>query len=283
MKCNIIGAGRLGKAIALALHATGQVSIQALCNSNLASAERACVAIGAGNPVATVQQLPAADLTWIACSDDSIADVVRSLLENSALKSGSVVVHSSGVLDSTVLAPLQDRGCFIASLHPLKAFAADFLDEHAFQLVHCVLEGDIQACLYLTDLFEDLGAKLIRIRPESKALYHAAAVMASNYLITLAACSEALFKQAGIEANQTQNMILSLMQSNLNNINAKNAIAASLTGPLARGDMQTIERHLAAISDPLISALYKTAGLATLPLTQLSEENKKGLMALLQA
>lgn len=282
MKCNIIGAGRLGKNIALALSATQIISSFSICNRSLGSAQKACQDIGSGVGVEKIELLPEAEITWICCNDDAISDVVKMLAQSARLKPGSFVIHCSGVLNSTLLASLKQRGCFVASFHPLKAFKINYLEADAFNRVDCVLEGDKPVCDWLTDAFTSLGAHLVAIQPEAKATYHAAACMASNYLITLAACSEALFLEAGITSQQSRQMMVHLMQGNLNNLQNTKSIADSLTGPLARGDIQTISLHLGAIENKDMRHLYQVAAVNTLPLTQLPDDIKQKIKVVLE-
>lgn len=281
MKCNIIGAGRLGKNIALALSTAQLVSSFSICNRNLASTKNACHEIGAGKAAAKIDLLPEAEITWICCNDDAIQSVVETLTQSPTLKPNSFVIHCSGVFSSALLAPLRKKGCFIASFHPLKAFKINYLESTAFRQVDCVLEGDDEVCEWLKSSFTRLGANLIAIKPEAKATYHAAACMASNYLITLAACSEELFLEAGIPPQQSRQMIVKLMQGNLNNLQRTEYIPEVLTGPLARGDIETISLHLKTIQNDKIRNLYQEAGLNTLPLTQLSEQLKEEIKVIL--
>ncbi|CAM2737296.1 Uncharacterized conserved protein [Legionella steigerwaltii] len=280
MKCNIIGAGRLGKNIALALSQTQLITSFAICNRSLESTQKVCQELGFGQPIDKIEHLPAAEVTWICCNDDAITDVVETLMRYDVLKPKSFVIHCSGVLNSDLLKPLKKQGCFVASFHPLKAFKTNYLDASAFQHVDCVLEGDAEVCDWLQQAFTQLGANLIAIEPAAKNAYHAAACMASNYLITLAACSEELFQHAGINPQQSRKMMVNLMQGNLNNLLQTEKIAESLTGPLARGDVQTLALHLQAIENPEIRRLYQSAALSTLPLARLSEEIKKQIRGL---
>ncbi len=282
MKFNVIGAGRLGKNIALALSTARIASLQSVCNLNPSSAKQSCHDLGLGNAVNQLAELPEADITWITSNDDSIKHIVASLAKLSILKPQSIVVHCSGVLNSALLKPLKAQGCFIATFHPLKAFRAGYLNAYAFKSVDCVLEGDEEACTWLYRSFTQLGAHLFTINSESKAAYHAAACIASNYLLTLASCSEQLLLKAGIPQEQAKLLICKLMQGNLNNLQETQLIADSLTGPLMRGDNETLALHLQAIENPIIEKLYKIAGLATLPLTQLSEDKKQMITELLE-
>ena len=184
VKFNIIGAGRLGKNIALSLITHGDNQLVAVCNHNLASAAKAVRALGAGTAVNRLTDLPEVDLTFITTPDDLIADMAALLPASSG-----VVVHCSGVLGSDVLAPLKKNGCHVASLHPLKAFREHHLQPDAFQNCDCMVEGDEYAVELLTRLFSGMRAQVLPIMAAKKSTYHAAAVMASNYLVTLAGCA----------------------------------------------------------------------------------------------
>lgn len=269
MKCNLIGAGRLGKNIALALSSAQIISSLSICNRSEESALSACTQIGAGSAVKHINELPVAELNWLCCNDDSLSSLVESLAEASILKPGSFVVHSSGVLTSALLAPLKNLGCLVASFHPLKAFPKNYLEASAFNQIDCVLEGDAEVCDWLIQAFTTLGAHVSTIGHEYKAGYHAAACIASNYMITLASCAEELFLQAGLPKPQVRRMLLNLMQGNLSNLQQVEHIADALTGPLSRGDSQTLSLHLEAISGQQ-QHLYQALGVATLPLTRLS-------------
>lgn len=282
MRCNIIGAGRLGKNIAWTLFAQKICSSISICNSSLESAQKACHELGFGLAVEAFGQLPEADITWILCNDDAIPKVVEGLTGSKRIRSGSFVIHCSGVLNSHLLNPLKAQDCLIASFHPLKAFSTNYLVPNAFKQVDCVLEGDDEVCDWLKRTFTDLEANLITIQPEAKSAYHAAACMASNYLITLAYCSEQLFLQAGIEAQHIRPMILNLMQSNLHNLKQAKTTESALTGPLARGDSKTISLHLKAINNQDIKQLYQSAAVTTLNLTQLPEAIKRHMMQIVK-
>lgn len=277
MNSTIIGAGRLGKNIAYALHKAKITSINNICNRSLESAQQACLELGVGQAVASVAQLNSTDVIWITCGDDAISQVVQSLSECSTLKTGCFVIHCSGVLNSSILAPLKNKGCFVASLHPLKAFKTGYLDDKAFKQVHCVMEGEPQVCHWLNDAFTQLDAQVIPINPAAKSAYHAAAILSANYLITLAASSEELLLQSGLTKEQAREMICHLMQGNIDNLKQTQHISAALTGPLTRGDIQTLALHLQAIKNPAISNLYKAAGLATLSLTQLPQSKLESI------
>ena len=279
VRFNIIGAGRLGKNLALALMARGGAQLIAVCNRNINSAVAAVNSLNAGIAVESLAALPAVDITFITTPDDCIASVasVAAALRNTS----GIVVHCSGVLGSDVLTPLKERGCLIASIHPLRAFRENYLNPNALQDCDCVVEGDEHAVEWLTALFTCLGAQVMPITAMKKNTYHAAAVMASNYLVTLAGCAVDLLIEAGLPEDHAKGMAQRLMQSSLTNLRDTTHVADALTGPLARGDIDTISKHLQAINEPCIDALYRAAGLATLQLTKLDNEALSALRVLL--
>jgi len=281
MQFNLIGAGRLGKNLAVVLSENSEAKLKTVCNSSLESAAQAVSLIGCGKAVATLKELPAADLTIITTPDDRIALVVNDLLQYKLINPGSIVIHCSGVLSSATLAPLRELSCAVASFHPLKAFPTGMVDKNALIDCHCVLEGDANALAILSDLFKSSGAHLMTINADKKAGYHAAAVIASNYLVTLAATAIELLNNAGIEEIAAHKMITQLMQSSLTNVQKSTKAMHALTGPLARGDMETINYHLQALKGTEMLPFYTAAALATLPLTGLTADKKESITELL--
>lgn len=282
MKYNIIGAGRLGTHLAFALKTIEDIELLAICNQSMASSNQAIQYIGQGQAINHLHDLPAADLIFLTTKDDQLPLLASELLNTSSIKKGTIMIHCSGALPSTVLLPLKSKGCLIASVHPLKAFKMGEPEPEAFKDVDCIIEGDAEALPILCHLFKRLGARIHQLQAKQKASYHAAAVFASNYLVTLADKAVMLMEEAGINQEDAYPMITSLMQSSLNHLKATNSSRMALTGPLSRGDSNTIKRHINAIKDPLTSELYIAAAQATLPLTHLNEQKKKELLSLLK-
>jgi predicted short-subunit dehydrogenase-like oxidoreductase (DUF2520 family) len=281
MLFNIIGAGRLGASLASALiqHANGQLG--AICNQHLASAQHQVTQLSSGIAVASVAALPEAAITFITTTDDQLESVVHALLRDAALKPGDMIVHCSGVYSSELLYPLREKGCFVASIHPLKSFHSTVPDPGAFNGCDCVVEGDENLANFLSTLFGQLGAKVISLRAEKKPVYHAAATLASNYLVSLANLATQLFREAGIDAVHAKHLCEHLMESSLHNLKVSDNVSLALTGPLMRGDLQTILLHLKAIEDPEISRFYCAAGLVTLQLTQHEDDKLTALKSVL--
>ena len=279
MKFNIIGAGRLGINLALAL--VKKHELVAVCNSSLASAKSAVKIIGKGAAVASISELDVADVTFICTPDDVIKNVAHSLESCENIKPQSIVVHCSGLLKSSVLANLHLNGCKVASMHPFKSFSARVWHNSAFTNCNCALEGDDDACVILTNLLRDIDALPFSIASDKKALYHAGAVMASNYLVTLADISTSLLVQAGVTQESAKNMISNLMQASLDNIAAHKDIADALTGPIARADLRTVSEHVQSIGSAATTQLYKKLGMQTLAFARLKEQDKIKLTEIL--
>jgi predicted short-subunit dehydrogenase-like oxidoreductase (DUF2520 family) len=203
---NLIGAGRLGKNIALSLHKHEQGRLIGVCTRDVQTAQSAVSQLGCGVPLSRLSELPAALMTFIVTPDDQIAAVARALAKEQVLLPGSMVAHFSGALGSDVLKPLKSAGCLTASLHPFKAFRANHMSANAFQACDCVLEGDELVVEKLMACFTQMGAHVSVLSAVKKSTYHAAAVMASNYVVTLAACALELLKEAGLPEQQAKRM-----------------------------------------------------------------------------
>lgn len=246
MKIAFVGCGAAGRALArLWLRAGHEIgAIQ-----NRSTSADAVVAIGAGTADGSLDD---ADVVVFATPDDALSKAASDI----ALRPDQVAIHLSGALPSTVLQP---TGARVASLHPLRAFASIDVDMSG---TWCFVEGDVIA----EQLARDLGAEVARIETDRKLLYHAGAAIASNYLVTLFDWARRCFRGAGIDAEDTEAdaAILALMRGTLDNVAAKGA-AEGLTGPIARGDLDVIQGHLAALPEaekPLYCALLE----ATIPL-----------------
>lgn len=282
MLFNIIGTGRLGHALAHALITCGGYTLQAVYNRQLTHSMQAIEQLGQGVAIPTIATLPLADMTFITVPDDAISPVTEALANTPHALTNHVFVHCSGALSSTVLAPLKAQGAVVASIHFLKAFPLFNPCHAAFKGIHGVIEGDDRALEWLMLLGKRLGVITHTIKASNKATYHAAAVMAANYTVTLAYDAEQLFVAAGFNQAVAQCMARGLIKDSLDNVMAVKDTKEALTGPLSRGDSQTIAMHLEAIDNGAIRQLYVAAALATLDLTALPLEQQKAIGAVIK-
>lgn len=261
----IIGLGRVGMVLGRALHAAGY-NVVAVSSRSPAKAAAAAALFHAetGTPLAAAQ---AADLTLLTISDDAIPEVVAELAGAGAWHAGQSVVHASGVSPAAVLRPAADRGAAIGGFHPLAAFASPetMLPQGLTFAIEAT--GDLHQQLWT--IAQALGGYPLDLDPAHKTLYHAAAVIASNYTVTLAALATELFARMGASPDQALHALVPLMRTTLDNME-RQGLPQALTGPLLRGDVSTVHRHLAALDEsaPRVGVLYRCLAQGTLPLAQ---------------
>ncbi len=264
MRLTILGAGRLGKTLARVLNAKGAVTIADILNRSQASSQRAADFIGAGRAVDAFDQLMPAAVFLLAVPDDQIAMCSKQLAASGRAGPGSVVFHCSGALNSGILNAVAATGAAVASIHPIRSFADPETVAASFAGTCCGMEGDPEAMAILTPLLALTGARLIPIRAESKTLYHAAAVFASNYLVSVLSVAQQAYVAAGIPAEVALELITPLALETVENV-GRLGPASALTGPIARGDTATVACQLQGVQqwDAAYGNLYEQLAAAT--------------------
>lgn len=225
-----------------------------------------------------------ADITLITTQDSSIESVCNELADS--FKVGSIVAHCSGALSSSALVSAQQRNCKLASIHPLNSFPSLSSSLKTFRntehQTYLYAEGDRQALGILLPLSKELGFNVIELTADAKTGYHAACVFACNYLTTLMDISLNIADSAGLDRDHFWSAIQPLIQTTLSNI-SEHGTVSSLSGPIARGDHQTIEKHLAALKQ--YQQPYKQLGVYALQIAiqqgELSSQEIDKIKALL--
>lgn len=267
----IIGAGRAGRALALALtRAAMPVRVCVRRPTELPSPLEC--SLGPWDEV-----LAQADIVLLAVPDDAIGDVAKAI--GSADLSRAVVLHCSGLRDRSALAALDGRARGLGSFHPLQTLAGDSEAAGRLHAAFAVLEGDPEAVAAGRALASALGMEALVIEAAQKPRYHAAAVIVSNYTVTLAAVAAKLAREAGVPADAASRIFLPLLAGTLKNLELLGP-ASALTGPIRRGDVGTIEAHLAALSAD-DRRLYATLGLRAVELAREAglDEARAGALA----
>lgn len=270
MKFGIIGTGIVGTAIALRLEEAGYHCLGVETRSDYSYERFREYLNKERRPLE--EWVPEADLVFITTQDGMIRSAAERLAERQLYKPGQIWIHCSGSLSSQILKGYPVLPIKTLSMHPLQSFADV---EEALRLLpgtHFGLEGEAEE--EGVQIVQDLGGIAHRLDPEKKPLYHAGAVMVSNYLISLASMAVQLFDRAGINQDDALQSLLPLMQGTLRNLD-KVGLPQALTGPIVRGDSEVVRSHLECMPQEIEQA-YRIIGLSTLELAQAKmEQNGK--------
>lgn len=270
---NIVGAGHVGRTLGRLFHAHAVFTVQDVLTRSQASAGEAVAFMGAGRALAQAADVRPAAVWMLAVGDDQIGPACAALAA-SGLLNGALVFHCSGAKASGELAAARQAGAHVASIHPVRSFADPAAVGAAFDGTWCGVEGDEEALAVLAPAFERIGARLVAIDSAAKTVYHAASVFAANYLVTVLDAALRAYVAAGVPLEVARELARPLASESLANVFRLGAPAA-LSGPVARGDMETVARQQAALHDwdAPTGALYAALVEAT---TALAERKRRG-------
>ncbi len=271
----IIGAGRLGTALGRSLAEAG-MKVKAVADGTPAAAGKALRAIGCGFATSNnVRAARAGRVLFLCVPDSAIAGVAEELAASDIDWHGRLAFHCSGLLSSRVLGPLRRLGARTASSHPAQSFPAKGAKQFPFRGIQVGVEGQAQALDWLQPVLRRMGAEPFRLRPQDKALYHAACSLASNHIVALLDIARGLLRDAGFSKNKALAILLPLAEGTLQHVN-KVGTEAALTGPIVRGDITTVKRHLDVLRrKPRVRGVYKALGLLALSLAEKNLEPAK--------
>jgi predicted short-subunit dehydrogenase-like oxidoreductase (DUF2520 family) len=217
------------------------VQVQDLYSRSFSSAEQAAQFVGAGQPVAELAHMRAANVWLLSVPDAQVAAAAQALAEAQGAKlAGAIVFHNSGFLSAAELQPLQDLGCHVASAHPVLNFASPDTGVRQFAGTPCGLEGDAPALAWLHNALNAIGGRCFEIASADKPLYHAAAVFSSNFTVVLQGIAQDAWRSAGVPPELMRPLTEALLKSTVDNVLAMGP-AKALTGPAARGDTAVVQ------------------------------------------
>jgi predicted short-subunit dehydrogenase-like oxidoreductase (DUF2520 family) len=193
---------------------------------------------------ASADDVSLAQLT-AATPDDALRETAASLASLPEARA-RVALHASGALSSEVLAPLRARGYSVGSMHPLAAVSDPRAGAESLRRAFYCVEGDARAVRAARRVVRDLGGRSFTIRPEDKALYHAAAVMTAGHVVALFDTALDTLRRCGLDAGRAREVLLPLLRSAVENLSTQTPERA-LTGSFARADAETVARHLEAL------------------------------------
>lgn len=267
MTIGIVGAGRIAQSLGQLLNRRG-ATVASVAARTLASAEAAASFIGPpARPVAFSQLASEADHLILCVTDGALPTVAQELQRNGF--SRGCVLHTSGGGGLSPLASLSAMGVAVGVLHPLQTVPTPDAGVKNLPGSHFAIGGDPPAVQWASELVALLQGHALHIEADAWPLYHAAAVMASNYQCALVASALELLIRSGVDRETALAAIGPIIRAAAHN-NAAHGPVNALTGPIARGDAGTVKAHLTALAaaSPETRQLYVAAGLRTLPIAQ---------------
>lgn len=283
VKLGFVGAGTVGTALATRLSRQGY-PVVAVYSRSRASAERLAQAVNGCRILDTSQDVAdAAEMVFITTPDDAIAPVASAVKWHP----GQSVVHCSGADSTATLEPARKMGAQVGVIHPLQTFASITQAIENIPGSTFTLEAEEPLLTILQEMATALDSQWIVLQASDKVVYHAAAVIACNYLVTLVKLSTDLWQTFNIPPRQATQALLPLLRGTLRNLETV-GIPQGLTGPIARGDTGTIEKHLDALQKtaPAVLSTYRELGLQTIPIAlakgKINQEQAEALQTLFQ-
>ncbi|HEV2022310.1 MAG TPA: Rossmann-like and DUF2520 domain-containing protein [Terriglobales bacterium] len=274
----IVGAGNLANALAPALVAAGYRIRHILSRDRASSRKKArTLARRVGARSAVLGAATGSDILWLCVSDDAIRPCAQALSREGSWK-GKIVLHSSGALSSDELAPLRRLGASVGSLHPMMTFVPGVRVRMAE--VPFAVEGDREAVRLARRIVLDLKARVFTISKRNKPLYHAFGSFSSPMVIATLAMGERVAAAAGVPAHMRRDVMLPIVKKTFSNYLEASA-GKAFSGPLARGDVSTIRRHLKALKAvPGAREIY--VALARSALRNLPARNRRAVAQVLK-
>jgi predicted short-subunit dehydrogenase-like oxidoreductase (DUF2520 family) len=273
----IAGAGRIAQAMGRLLRERGE-PVAAVASRNAEHAKAAAAFIGPSVAAVSYGELSRRATRILIAVSDAAVPTVASLLARSGMKEG-LALHTCGVRGPEALAPLAAQGVECGALHPLQTVATREQGLTSLCGIAFAITANGAAAAWADQIVARLEGRPLRIAPGARPLYHAAAVMASNYIVGMVAAAVELLAAAGIPERDALEALRPLTQASAANAFALGP-AKALTGPIARGDLETVAAHLQALAGVSIRVekLYRAAGLH---LTELAGNDREEMERLL--
>lgn len=262
----ILGAGKVGRGVGQLLCRAG-LRVIAVTARSQETADAAAQAISAETAASAdnVSAARLADIVLVTTGDGAIASVVAEVAGAGGFRPGQLVLHMSGALPLAVLVPAADAGALVGCAHPLQSFATaeDAAEKIPGSFFGVTAESGSEELLGA--LVAVLGGHPVAVADEAKAVYHAAAVMASNYLVAVEDLAVRTLMASGFDEVSALRALQPLISGTVTNIEAHGTTHA-LTGPVVRGDVGTVRSHVTALAELPGDALtlYRALGLHAL-------------------
>tara|TARA_B100001013_G_C24588977_1_gene433966 strand:+ start:83 stop:1015 length:933 start_codon:yes stop_codon:yes gene_type:complete len=268
IRVGFIGAGRTANALATALHASGY-HVTSVSSRTPASAGTLADRIPGCLPFKTAQKVvDICNLVFITTPDDAIRTVVSEINWHPEMG----VVHCSGAEPSSILNPAGQQGAMIGSFHPMQTFPKSNKSEISLLGITFAIDGSLPLLSTLTEMASELGGQSIVIEPHHRTLYHLSGFLACGAVTALINQAVGLWAIMGYTKDQGLEVLLPILKSTVNGLETQGLLGA-MTGPISRGDIGTVQKHLNALEDqsPELISLYCNLALTAIKMTNTNE------------
>lgn len=256
MRIGIIGAGKVGTTLGKYLSVHGK-NVTGFYSRTHESADEAATFAETETYSSLCKLVEKSDVIFITTPDGVIHQVWGDLLHQDI--SNRIICHFSGSLSSQVFSGREEAGASGISMHPMYAFSDKFHSYEQFHTAYLTLEGDPEAVAVMKPMWEAIGHHVLTLKAEDKIKYHAAAAMASNEMLGLMQASLDILSECGFSEKDSMALLTPLVQGNIASMLEKGCVNA-LTGPVERGDAQTVRKHLQALEGSKAGKIYQSLG-----------------------
>ena len=256
MRIGIIGAGKVGTTLGKYLSIHGK-NVTGFYSRTHESADEAATFAETETYSSLCKLVEKSDVIFITTPDGVIHQVWGDLLHQDI--SNRIICHFSGSLSSHVFSGREEAGASGISMHPMYAFSDKFHSYEQFHTAYLTLEGDPEAVAVMKPMWEAIGHHVLTLKAEDKIKYHAAAAMASNEMLGLMQASLDILSECGFSEKDSMALLTPLVQGNIASMLEKGCVNA-LTGPVERGDAQTVRKHLQALEGSKAGKSYQSLG-----------------------
>ncbi len=256
MRIGIIGAGKVGTTLGKYLSIHGK-NVTGFYSRTHESADEAATFAETETYSSLCKLVEKSDVIFITTPDGVIHQVWGDLLHQDI--SNRIICHFSGSLSSHVFFGREEAGASGISMHPMYAFSDKFHSYEQFHTAYLTLEGDPEAVAVMKPMWEAIGHHVLTLKAEDKIKYHAAAAMASNEMLGLMQASLDILSECGFSEKDSMALLTPLVQGNIASMLEKGCVNA-LTGPVERGDAQTVRKHLQALEGSKAGKIYQSLG-----------------------
>lgn len=254
-----VGPGRMGLALGYSLWQSDAANSLIYCGRRPEPPSHPLFTQGNARYVFGLERPPeGTTAVFLSVPDETLAEIATTLAGHGQAPGGTAAFHLSGALSTDPLAPLHARGYAVGTLHPFQTVAHSITGADLLPGSYFAVSGEPQALSVARRLLNALGSPALTVPVTRRPLYHVAGVFASNYLLSILRVAARLLGRAGVSDEEALEALLPLARGTLKNVDDL-GLSQAVTGPLARGDVETVHLHLRML-EPRERRLYAELG-----------------------